>query len=87
MNTPAPDRSTSPCIAYSIDDVIRLAGLSRQTVYNEINQGRLKTFTVGRRRLISPDALTDWIARLEQDAPPPSETGYYPKKKPSGAQK
>lgn len=80
MNTPAADRSTSPRIAYSIDDVIHLVGLSRQTVYNEINRGRLKTFTVGKRRLVSPDALSGWIARLEQDAPPPSETGYHPKR-------
>lgn len=86
MNNQAVNYSNSPRIAYSIDDVIRLAGLSRQTVYNEINRGRLKTFTVGRRRLISPHALNDWMALLEQDAPPPSETGYHPKKKPQGSQ-
>lgn len=52
----------------SISEVAESAGLSRQTVYNEINAGRLKTFKVGRRRLVSPAALREWVGRLEQVA-------------------
>ena len=52
----------------SVPEVMESTGLSRQTVYNEINAGRLRTFKVGRRRLVSPAALADWVAALERQA-------------------
>ena len=45
---------------YTVAEVAGLYRLSCQTVYNEINSGRLKTFTVGRRRIISIDHLKQW---------------------------
>ena len=46
----------------------RVLGVSRQTVYNAINNGDLQSFKVGRRRLVSPHALHDMVSRLEKSA-------------------
>jgi len=61
---PKPSRTT-PITGLSVDEVITSTGLSRQTVYNEINSGRLASFKVGRRRLVSPAALDNWVRKLE----------------------
>ncbi|MET0025671.1 MAG: helix-turn-helix domain-containing protein [Sedimenticola sp.] len=50
----------------SIPEVMDAMGVCRQTVYNEINAGRLKSFKIGKRRLVSPRALDDWVGRLER---------------------
>jgi excisionase family DNA binding protein len=50
---------------HSVEDFIKTSGLSRATVYKEINEGRLRTFKVGRRRLISEQARRDWIIQSE----------------------
>jgi excisionase family DNA binding protein len=55
-------------VGLSVPEVMEATGLSRQSIYNEINDGRLRTFKVGRRRLVSPAALEDWVAALEREA-------------------
>ncbi len=55
-------------LAVSVDEASRLVKLSRPTIYSEINSGRLKSFSQGRRRLISLRALKDWIAAREREA-------------------
>ena len=52
-------------VSLSVPEVMDRTGLSRQAVYNEINSGRLKSFKVGRRRLVSPAALNAWVLSLE----------------------
>ena len=39
----------------------------RQTVYNEINGGRLRIYKVGRATRISPDADRDWLHERERE--------------------
>lgn len=51
--------------AYSIAGFMAAFGISRFTVYKEINSGRLKTFKVGRRRLISTVAAEKWRKAME----------------------
>jgi len=46
----------------SIDGFMNRYGLSRQTVYNEINSGKLETIKVGRRRIIPEVAEQKWLA-------------------------
>lgn len=45
---------------FSIEDVAVMYGLSRQKVYDEVNAGRLKSFKVGKRRIIALSALEQW---------------------------
>lgn len=52
----------------SIKEAVALTGLSHVTLYNEINAGRLKSLKVGRRRLIRPAALSEWIEQREKEA-------------------
>jgi len=52
-------------LGYSIEEFAKLLGVCKQTIYNEINNGNLKTFKVGRRRFVSPQAGTKYIADRE----------------------
>ena len=62
------DPSTHAQAGYSIDEVMAMLGLCRQSVYNLINSGRLKTFKLGRRRFVSPHALDEMIRKAESEA-------------------
>jgi len=42
--------------------------VSRQSVYNEINAGRLRSFKVGKSRRIAFQAEIDWISQREAEA-------------------
>ena len=54
-------------LANDVDTSAELAGVSRATLYKEIKVGRIRTFKVGARRLISVDALRDWIRDREAE--------------------
>ena len=53
---------------YSAEDAARQMGIGRTGVYEEINRGRLRSFKFGTRRLISEDAIDEWIAEREAEA-------------------
>jgi excisionase family DNA binding protein len=55
-------------ICLSITDAAKALNISRPTIYKEIQKGRLQTFTIGRRRLVTPDALRDYIKAREKVA-------------------
>jgi len=56
-------------LTITIADAAKALNISRPTIYKEIQKGRLKTFTIGRRRFVTPAALNDYIAdRVEQNA-------------------
>lgn len=61
--------STRP-LAFSPDDAGDLLGLGRTTVYAEIASGRLRSFKVGKKRLVPAFALDEYIAdrMAEQEA-------------------
>ncbi len=54
-------------LAHSVEQGRRRIGVSRQTYYNLINAGKLRTFKVGDRRLTSEDALEECIRLLEAE--------------------
>ena len=55
-------------IAHSIDRATeRLGWKSRQTTYNEINEGRLRSYKVGRRRFVSEEACVEYIHAREAE--------------------
>lgn len=55
-------------ISHTIPQVMAELNLSRATVYVEINAKRLRTYKVGRRRMVSRDALQDWIKAREKES-------------------
>lgn len=55
-------------LSYTVEGAVVATGLTRSRLYEAIKQGSLKTFTVGRRRMISAKALEQFIAKLERDS-------------------
>ena len=49
---------------YSIQEFAAAYGVSRSTVYKEIETGRLRILKVGRRTLISLEAAAAWLAGM-----------------------
>jgi excisionase family DNA binding protein len=59
----------------SIKDIVARTGLSRSTVYEEMDSGRLRSVKVGRRRLIPESALVDYIDNLMEAGTPGGGAG------------
>lgn len=57
--------STAPVGAFSIPEFAAAFKISRSTTYELIESGDLKSFHVGRRRLISFAAAAEWQAKRE----------------------
>lgn len=55
-------------ISMSIKEAAKALGISHVTMYKEISAGRLKTFMIGRRRLVSSDALRHYIEAREKES-------------------
>ena len=55
-------------ITMSITDAAKALNISRPTIYKEIQAGRLQTFTIGTRRLVTPDALRSYVSAREKAA-------------------
>lgn len=53
---------------YRVSDAMRLLNLSRTVIYEQIRSGRLRSVRQGRSRLISAEAIRDYIALLEKEA-------------------
>ena len=45
-------RETPKPVSVTIDDTCRITGLGRTKIYELIGEGKLKTKTIGRRRLV-----------------------------------
>ena len=52
-------------IALTVEDAIAVTGYSRNRLYDAMNDGSLRSFKDGRRRMISRKALEDFIAKRE----------------------
>ena len=53
--------------AQTVEEFLTDNRISRATFYVEVNAGRLRTFKVGARRLVTREAATEWRRRLERD--------------------
>jgi excisionase family DNA binding protein len=58
--------SATPLL-YSIPEAARLLSLGRSKTYELIGSGRLRTVSVGRRRLVSACALAEFVETLNAD--------------------
>ncbi|MCF7979734.1 MAG: helix-turn-helix domain-containing protein [Chromatiaceae bacterium] len=54
-------------IALSIEEVGKATGLGRTALYKEMQEGRLRSYKIGRRRFVAPEALQEW-AHAHQSA-------------------
>jgi excisionase family DNA binding protein len=52
-------------LAVSPGEAARLSGLGRTTIYNALGSGALKSIKIGKRRLITIEALRAWLMSHE----------------------
>lgn len=52
--------------AFTIDEFAKAYKIGRSTVYELLDSGELRSFHVGRRRLISYEAAAQWQRNLEE---------------------
>jgi excisionase family DNA binding protein len=52
-------------LAYPVPEAGKQIGISRSQTYELIKSGNLKSFTIGKRRLVSRDALREFIRARE----------------------
>jgi excisionase family DNA binding protein len=50
-------------LAYSVDEVVQITGLSRDLLYGQMRSGRLGYIKVGRRRIITRQHLDAFLAK------------------------
>lgn len=62
-----PNNPTSDRAAYSIDEWRVRYGLGRNTAYNLIANGRLKTAKIGRRRIVTIQQDQDFRDLIERE--------------------
>ncbi len=55
-------------LAVSPNEAARLCSIGRTTLYAALSSGELKSIKIGTRRLITMDALRDWLKRNETPA-------------------
>jgi excisionase family DNA binding protein len=55
-------------VMFRISTVVKLTGLSRSVIYEQIRAGRLPTVKQGRATLITAAALDDYVKLLEKEA-------------------
>lgn len=54
-----------PKKGYSIPEAAYVSGCGKDVLYSEINKGRLKSIKLGKRRIIRPEALDEWLVGYE----------------------
>ncbi|SFK79199.1 helix-turn-helix domain-containing protein [Methylocapsa palsarum] len=60
-------------LSYGIDAFVKIAGIGRTTVFQEIAEGRLKARKIGRRTIILKDDAIAWLTSLPASRPRNSE--------------
>lgn len=57
-----------PPVVYRVEEAAEALRLTRDAVYELIRSGQLRSFKVGRRRLVPIEALTEYVASMSGDA-------------------
>ncbi len=55
-------------LSHSVESAAEITGLGRTTIYELIKEKRIVALKVGRRRLITADALRQFLAEREAEA-------------------
>lgn len=53
---------------YTAAEAMKVMRVSRATYYSEVNDGRLRTYKVGRRRFTTQRAIDQWVSERENAA-------------------
>lgn len=56
-------------VAYSIKDIMKLTGLARGTIDKEIRAGKLPHKRVGRKIIVTAEALKAWLEACDDWTP------------------
>lgn len=64
-NTPELINQAAQILAVSPNEAARLCSIGRTTLYAALSSGELKSVKIGTRRLITLEALRDWLKRNE----------------------
>lgn len=48
----------------SISDTVTILGVGRTTIYQLIDEGKLRQVKIGRRRLITAQSIADYVAEI-----------------------
>ena len=54
-------------LSYNVEEALAVTGLNRNAFYRAINSDEIRTFKIGRRRMVSAAALRDFIAAKEEE--------------------
>ncbi len=57
---------TAQILAVSPNEAARLCSIGRTTLYASLSSGDLRSVKIGTRRLITIDALREWLKKNEQ---------------------
>jgi excisionase family DNA binding protein len=57
-----------PPVVYRVEEAAEALRLTRSAVYELIRSGQLRSFKVGRRRLVPIEALAEYVAAMSDDA-------------------
>jgi excisionase family DNA binding protein len=52
---------------YSVNDLMALLNIGRNSLYDAINSGRLDSYKVGKRRFANPAAVDAYVALVERE--------------------
>lgn len=67
-NTPELIQQAAQILAVSPNEAARLCSIGRTTLYAALSSGELQSVKIGTRRLITLEALRDWLKRNEAPA-------------------
>lgn len=59
-------------MAYSVDEAAMRAGLGRDAIYSAVREGKLEAKKMGRRTLVTADALRRYLENLPALRLPPA---------------
>ncbi|EPG2417471.1 helix-turn-helix domain-containing protein [Stenotrophomonas maltophilia] len=68
MSSPVQKSQIAERLSYNVEEALAVTGLNRNAFYRAIGAAEIKTFKVGRRRMVSAAALRDFIAAKEREA-------------------
>jgi len=51
-------------MSYTLDEAVKLTGLGKTRLYEELKAGRLKAVKIGRRTLVPHSNLQEWLKSL-----------------------